>query len=157
MCFIEGTSILCFQPIPDYKEKYIPIEELRVGDLVKTLRHGYRRISMIWRGKMQNNTQNIWESIYSCDKLLLTGGHGVFEDDIHPRCVSKCEDKYIVPANQSLRFFPIDGTRSFYTYHIALESDGDDFRRFGVWANGVLVETSTIHHFIHNNYTSHTN
>ena len=161
MCFNEGTKILCFRAIPHYAEVYIPIEDLREGDLVKTLRHGYRRIAMIGKGSMQNDARNIWESMYKCGDLIITGGHGVLCDSltsseysnlmhIYNGSIARIEDKYLVFANQSHMFSQINNSGRFVYYHLALESDGDDYKRFGVWANGILAETTTIHHFTQN-------
>jgi hypothetical protein len=162
MCFNEGTKILCFRPIPDYDEVYVPIQDLREGDLVKTLRHGYRHVAMIGKGTMYNDPQNIWESMYQCNDLIITGGHGILCDkltaaeyanltNIYHGSIAKIEDKFLVFANQSQLFSQINHSGKFTYYHLALESDGDDYRRFGIWANGVLTETTTIHHFIQNN------
>jgi len=164
MCFNEGTKILCFRPIPEYNEEYIPIEDLREGDLVKTHRHGYRRVAMIGKGNMKNDIQNVWESMYIHGDLIITGGHGILCDKltlaeynnltrIYNGNINKIEDKYVVFANQSHMFSQINNSGHFTYYHLALESDGDDYKRFGIWANGVLAETTTIHHFIQNKYT----
>jgi hypothetical protein len=172
MCFNEGTQILCFRSKPGFKEEYIPIENLREGDLVKTYRHGYRKISMIGKGKMINDPENIWESMYISSRngdtpfrdLVITGGHGVLCDNISPKetealsqiykgNIFKVDEKYLVFSNQS-RFFKSLSNKNNYTYyHIVLESDGDDYRRFGIWANGLLTETTCINHFLQNNYT----
>lgn len=163
MCFNEGTHILCFRPIPEYKEDYIPIENLRVGDLVKTLRHGYRRVAMIGKGTMKNDVQNIWECMYQYNDMIITGGHGILCDTltqqeyenlsrIYRGGIFQIEEKYLVFANQSHLFRQIQDSGVYTYYHFALESDGDDYRRFGIWANGVLTETTTINHFVQNNY-----
>ena len=44
-CFNKGTKILCMnQPLED---EYIPIENLNIGDFVKTYKHGYRKVSRV--------------------------------------------------------------------------------------------------------------
>ena len=44
-CFNHDTKILCLNKFS--KEEYVPIQDLRKGDLVKTYLHGYKRIEMI--------------------------------------------------------------------------------------------------------------
>lgn len=164
MCFNEGTKILCFRAIPEYREEYVPIESLRVGDLVKTFRHGYRRIAMIGKGTMKNDVQNIWECMYKYGDLIITGGHGILYDSltndeyhalssIYRAGILQIDEKYLVFANHSRLFTKMQDANKYTYYHFSLESDGDDYRRFGVWANGVLTETTTINHFIQHNYT----
>ena len=115
MCFNEGTKILCFRPIPEYREDYIPIENLRVGDLVKTFRHGYRRIAMIGKGIMKNDVQNIWECMYKYGDLIMTGGHGILYDTlthdeyqtlsrIYRSGILQIDEKYLVFANHGRLF-----------------------------------------------------
>ena len=48
ICFNQGTKILCCNK--NLKEEYISIENLKKGDLVKTYKHGYKKIDLI--GKM---------------------------------------------------------------------------------------------------------
>ena len=43
-CFNEGTKILCFK---NNKEEYVPIQDLRKGDIVNTYLHGYKKIDLI--------------------------------------------------------------------------------------------------------------
>ena len=38
-------------------------------------------------------------------------------------------------------FVKLENTNKYTWYHFSLENDGDDNRRFGVWANGILSET----------------
>ena len=42
------------------------------------------------------------------------------------------------------QFVKLDNTDPYIYYHFILENNGnDDDDRFGVWANGILVETPT--------------
>ena len=134
MCFNEGTQILCYRVKQGIKEEYISIENLRQGDLVKTYRHGYRKIAMIGKGKMVNDPSNIWESMFVSLRngdtpfhdLVITGGHGVLCDKISPKesdalnqiykgNIFKVDEKYLVFANQSRYFKPVSNKNN-YTY-----------------------------------------
>jgi hypothetical protein len=39
-------------------------------------------------------------------------------------------------------FIPLTDNKKYTYYHLTLESDGDDNQQFGIWANGVLTETT---------------
>ena len=60
-CFNKGTKILCLNK--QLEEEYIPIENLRRGDLVKSYKHGYRKIDLIGENKMINNPNKFNECI----------------------------------------------------------------------------------------------
>jgi hypothetical protein len=64
-CFNKGTNILCFV---DNEEKYIPIEKLQKGDLVKTYKHGYKKVEKIGKGLMNNNVNKFTECMYKLKK-----------------------------------------------------------------------------------------
>jgi hypothetical protein len=163
-CFNEGTKILTYNG-------YIAIENLRSGDLVKTYKHGYRKIDLIGKGPMVNNP-DVWHaSMYKMEKtdenglvedLIVTGGHAVLTDTLEDEYVAltkgrfgtilKIDDKYLLLASLSKDFKQIK-TNDFYTYyHLCLENNGDDDERFGIWANGVLTETPSKKQFIGHNY-----
>lgn len=94
-CFKKGTKILCENNI------YIPIEELKIGTLVKTYKHGYKRVTTILYDKLfnklsnditcKNSVQNIRSQIYTYSResnpdliedLHLTGGHSLLLDTL---------------------------------------------------------------------------
>ena len=65
-CFNEGTKILCLNK--KFEEEYIPIENLRKGDLVKSYKHGYRKIELIGKNPMINNPEKFNECMYKMEK-----------------------------------------------------------------------------------------
>ena len=153
-CFNKGTRILCAE------DKWIPIEDLRVGCLIQTYRHGLRPIAKIIKGFMINNP-DIWHSCMYTGKregfepLVITGGHGLLVDyltESQQRAQASywgtdevvIDDLTVMIAPVSAEFTKITG-RSLYTYyHFALENDGDNDRRYGVYANGFLAETPSL-------------
>ena len=88
-CFNEGTNILCLNK--QFQEEYIPIETLRSGDLVKTFKHGYRKIDLIGKNTLINNPSKFNECMFKMEKtdsngliedLIVTGGHSILVDDL---------------------------------------------------------------------------
>ena len=50
-CFKEGTLVLC---LVDGAEKYLPIETLKPGVLVRTSLNGYKKLELIGKGEIEN-------------------------------------------------------------------------------------------------------
>ena len=82
------------------------------------------------------------------EDLILTRNHGVLVEKL-----SKDEEKKIdkdnLPVIDNLlsiitadcdKFEKVMDTNVYKYYHFSLDGDGDNDRRFGVWANGLLVE-----------------
>jgi hypothetical protein len=164
-CFSEGTHILSHTI--NERDEEVLIENLRMGDLVKTYLHGYRRIVRIGKGIMFNNPNDVWNCMYEyphSNYLTVTGGHAILCDTITSEERERLTDlyrggkicmldgKYVVFASTSSLFRPIRNNQVYIYYNLALEGDGEVNRRFGIWANGVMTETSTIEHFTNHNY-----
>jgi hypothetical protein len=166
-CFNTGTRIRCLSKTGIEEE--VPIEKLSKGDLVKTFLHGYRPIVRIGKGVMFNNPRDVWNCMYEyphSDYLTLTGGHAILCDTITNEergrltqlyrggKIAMLDGKYVVFANASSLFRPVQNDSIYVYYHLALDGDGEIHRRFGIWANGVMAETSTIEHFTNQNYVT---
>lgn len=166
-CFNTGTKIRCLTSAGI--EEDVPIEQLSRGDLVKTFLHGYRPIVRIGKGVMFNNPRDVWNCMYEyphSNYLTLTGGHAILCDTITSEerarltqlyrggKIAMLDGKYVVFANASSLFRPVQNDSIYVYYHLALDGDGEIHRRFGIWANGVMAETSTIEHFTNQNYVS---
>jgi hypothetical protein len=168
ICYNKGTKILCLTN--DLQEDYIPIENIKKGMLVKTYKHGYRRVELIGSGNIINNTNNPECCMYilpkngsMIDNLIVTGGHSLLVDkypnsfikDSHSRVLSgntKIDDKYLLMASLSGGILkPINSNERFTYYHLVLDSDGDDETRYGIWANGILSESVSKKEFLKRN------
>ena len=159
-CFLEGTKILCFK---DNEECYIPIENIRKGTLVKTLLNGYLPVDMIGKKPINNpsHEERIEERLYRCPKenypdlnedLYITGFHSILVDDKDisdeevEEIIKKVKYTYFTDGKVRLlacvdkRAVPYQEEGVFTVWHIALESD-DYYINYGVYANGLLVET----------------
>jgi len=80
--------------------------------------------------------------------LTLTRNHGVLVDKLSENEEMKV-DKNNLPVIDNLlsiitadsdKFEKVMDTNVYKYYHFSLETDGDEDRRFGVYANGILVE-----------------
>ena len=168
-CFNQGTKILFLNK--KLEEEYICVENLRRGDLVKSYKHGYRKIDLIGKNFMVNNPDHFGVCMYKMEKtpdngliedLIVTGGHSILIDDLGDYKKETDEifgsnpmidDKYLLLAALSKDFTKLDNTHPYIYYHFILENNGDNDERFGVWANGVLTETPSNNQFTHHKYT----
>jgi hypothetical protein len=168
-CFNEGTKILCLNKLGE--EEYIPIENLRKGDLVKSYKHGYRKIDLIGKNPMINNPNRFNECMYKMEKtpdnrltedLIVTGGHAILVDDLSIYKEENdlifggtplIDDKYLLLSAVSKEFVKLENTNLYTYYHFILENNGNDDERFGVWANGILTETPSKNYFTNHKYT----
>ena len=162
MCFKEGTNILCLDQEKN-TEKYIPIEDLRNGVLVKTLFSGYQPISMIGSTKMYNSGDKLRgkNRLYRCRKekypeltedLIITGCHSILVYTITDKERADLEElmgkiyvtekRYRLMACVDERAEPYEEEGLFTVWHFALEHEHIR-ANYGVYANGLLVESSS--------------
>jgi hypothetical protein len=154
-CFKEDTQILT---IDGYKS----IQNLRNGDLIKTFEHDYKPIVMIGKRDIYHPVLNerIKNQLYQCSQseypeifkpLILTGCHSLLVDDfISEEQREKVieingdtfvtENKYRLPACVDHRATVYETAGTYTIYHLALENDNYYFN-YGIYANGLLVET----------------
>ena len=162
ICFLEGSKILCYN-LTTYKEEYRPIQTLRKGMFVKTLLHGYKRIDLIGHSKIYNpgNSMRSKYRLYRCpkknypaldDDLIITGCHSILvqtltdqerADVIEVQNATFVTDHlYRLPACVDHRSDPFEQEGLFTIWHLALEHD-DPYVNYGIFANGLLVETTS--------------
>ena len=158
-CFNKGTNILCLNS--DNEEVYIPVEQLKSGDLVKTYNNGYKKIDTIAHTTLQNNADVFTQCMYimpkqndMTDDLIVTGGHSILVDNYESEQVKNhhkrlfggldlIDNKYLLLAGQTPLFKQITDDKVYDIYHLCLEGENEnDDRRYGIWANGVLTEST---------------
>jgi len=162
VCFKEGSKILCFK---NNVEKYVPIENIRKGDLVKTRLNGYVPVHMIGKSQMyhKKTSERRKEQLYTCSKekfeevfedLVITGCHSILVDKFTSEKQRKkaietnnnrifiTDKKYRLPACVDDRTAVYEKEGLYTIYHLALEND-DYYMNYGIYANGLLVETSS--------------
>jgi len=157
ICFKEDTKILT-------NKGYLPIQGLRKGDLVKTLKNDYVPIDMIGKKDIYHpaSEERIKDQLYKCSKeqfpevfedLVLTGCHCILVDDFkseEEREKTKkvngrifiTDNKYRLPAcvDEKTKVYENKGNHTIY--HFALENE-DYYMNYGVFANGLLVESTS--------------
>ena len=142
--------------------RYRRIHQLRKGDLIKTLEHGYKPIDRIGKRSIYHDptNDNPSRSVYICYKdtypelfedLTLIGNHSIL---VH-HFISKeerdktikvngdiyvTENKYRLPVSADCRSSIYESEGIYTIYYFSLESK-DDYINYGMYANGLLVET----------------
>jgi hypothetical protein len=164
LCFNEGTKILCLNQ--ELMDEYNAIELLRIGDFVKTYKHGYRKIHKVIQGSFKNNPKKWNMCMYKMvktltngltDDLIVTGGHSLLVDAISDEeqkrydemgipsfSKSTIDNKHLLLSCCSDQFTPMQDTGKYNYYHLLLENNDDEEERFGIWANGILTETPNV-------------
>ena len=160
-CFGENTKILCYNSEKS-EEEYVFIQNIRPGTLVKTLMNGYVRVDMIGKTTIRNyaNDDRIKNRLYKCTKdkypeivgedLILTGWHSILvdylNDEQREKTIQEIKQLYITEKKYRLFTFldpraePYQVEGELPIYHIALENN-DYYMNYGVYANGLLVES----------------
>jgi len=157
-CFKEGTKILCL--IND-EESYVPIQEIRKGYLIKTALNGYLPVDMIGKSYIYNPSNSLRSKnrLYVCspnkypelsEDLILTGCHSILVDNIsdeqREKTMELLNDIFITDQKYRLltcldeRASTCNEVGLHEIWHLALENT-DYYMNFGIYANGLLVET----------------
>ena len=160
-CFLEGTKILAM----DKRRimKYIPIEKLKPGMLVKTLHAGFVPIKYIGYSTIYNPglATRVRDQLFKCTKsaypeltedLVLTGNHSILvekvTDEEREQIIETLgdlfitEQRYRLPAFNDKRAVPYEQRGDFRIWNLALEHE-DYYANYGIYANGLLVETTS--------------
>jgi hypothetical protein len=158
-CFQKGTKILCENDI------YVPIENIKVGDLVKTYKHGYQKVMRCVARRSGDYVSSSRNQIYTytqksnpelTEDLYLTGGHSLLLDElseIESNDMKQAEfldsefmveDKYKLMCcfNKKLE---VSANQYVELYRFTLEppENATPTHVYGIWANGILSESSS--------------
>jgi len=165
VCYNENTKILS---LVNEEEVYVPIQDLRKGDLIKTYLHGYKKINLIGKGSFINNVNKPATCMYKLEKteqnnltddLIVTGKHSILVDNIPTSTlnthfdgnlnnVQKIDNKFLIHSSICKLFDKIEDSDKYTYYHLVLENDDEsENTRYGIWANGILSETTCLKDF----------
>ena len=156
-CFLHDTKILT-------DKGYVEIQSLRKGDRIQTLNYGFVPIDMIGFKHMYHPAlkERITDQLYKYssathpeifEDLVITGCHSIlieeFTDSKQRDKTNEVlgdifitDDKYRLPAcvDENSKIHETPG--KYIIYHFALEHE-DYYMNYGVFANGLLVETTS--------------
>lgn len=142
LCFKEDTKILTYNASIN-KEEYVPIQNIKVGTMIKTFKSGYIPVNRIGTGKMLNFNDNkrIGRRMYRCstekypelfEDLYISGYHSILVDSLTTEQTNKCikihkkplitEDMYRLPAYIDERTEPYIYKGIINIWHIALDN-----------------------------------
>lgn len=157
-CFKDDSKILTDQG-------YKPIQEIRKGDLIATLLHGFVPVQLIGKREIIHSVsqERIKDQLYLCNQkefpelledLVITGCHSILVDDFTNEKQKQktievngniyiTDNKYRLPAcvDEKTIVYPNKGT--YTIYHLALENN-DYYMNYGIYANGLLVESCSL-------------
>jgi hypothetical protein len=152
LCYEANTLILILE---NEEEVYKKVSELKVGDLVKTYKQGYKKIKLFRSFKYKpldiNNDLNLLYK-HKENGVVVTGGHSILVDELteqekvnnlkHYGFNQTIEDKKLLLACSSDKFEKIDDYREeYHLCHFSLESDNPK-EHFGVYiTDGILSES----------------
>jgi surface protein len=159
VCFKEDSKILT-------NRGYKPVQHLRKGDLIQTLKDGFKPIHMIGKKEIHHQASQedrIKDQLYICKKenypdiiedLVITGCHSIlvksFKDDeqkektanLQNGTIYVTDDHYRLPACLDDKASVYEPEGIYTIYHLALEHD-NYYMNYGIYANGLLVESCT--------------
>jgi hypothetical protein len=164
LCFLQGSKILC---LIDDKEEYVPIENITRDTLVKTSLNGYKKVVHIGSSKIINTSDNnrTKDRLYLLSKnkypelnedLIITGSHSILVDSLTEYQVNTTKEllgrlfvtsqKYRLMAflDNKAEIYKPEGTHTIW--HLALENEHYK-SNYGIYANGLLVESLSIRMF----------
>jgi hypothetical protein len=162
-CFNQNTQILCLDN--NLEEKYMSIKKIKKGTLVKTYKHGYRKIDLIGKKIMKNDPSSLLNCMYrlknedqTMPDLIVTGLHSICVDKLSDKEIEACkkhnfklsniDDKYLLPACISDKFEKINNRNIYTYYHLTLEHENNENAQYAIMANGILTETTCENNFI---------
>jgi DNA-binding beta-propeller fold protein YncE len=160
VCFKEDTKILA-KKSENEEEQWIEVQDLRKGMLVKTVLHDFVKIDMIGNRNIKNpaTQERIKDRLYVCkpekypelfEDLIITGCHSILvkeiTDEEREELVKEMGKIYVTDEHYRLmamvdkRAEPYTEEGNYTIWHFALENEGY-YANYGIYANGLLVET----------------
>lgn len=158
-CFLKGTRILT------EGNRYLRVEDLKKGDLIKTFKSGYQPLEIVGKSRIYHSPDDkrrTKDRLYVYKKhrnvnltedLCVTGMHSALVSELTKDQIDlvydTLEDIYLteglyrLPACVDERSEIYDEEGYFDVYHIAL-ANADYYGNYGVYANGLIMETTSL-------------
>lgn len=142
-CYAKGTNILCVN------NQYVKIENLKVGDLVKTYVHGYKKVTYVGYNDCINCPSDNYKCMYRIPEndLTISGGHYLLVNKLvnngntqFYNTELKIDGKHLLLACDYPTAEKIETVEKITVYHVVLEGPQS---RYGIYANGMLSESTS--------------
>ena len=158
-CFVIDTEIKTSE------NKYIKIQDLKIGDEIETYGHGLKKIKFIKNEFYKNN--NTYSQIHKISNyenqikdLYVTGGHSILVDELtnnekietlkYWENLMTINDKYLLLSCVNEKAEKINNENFYNIFHIVLENNDVNIQ-YGIYANGILTETMSEYQYLLNN------
>jgi len=155
-CFAKGSQILT-------DGGYTPVETLHPGDLIQTKDHGFVPIWKLGmktiyhpavKDRLPHQLYRLSPDRYPSltEPLVITGCHSILVEEwssdqekerashVHKGEVYITDDRYRLPACADEKAEVHEPAGEYTIYHVSLENE-DYFMNYGIYANGLLVES----------------
>jgi hypothetical protein len=140
------------------------VQNLKEGDMIKTIKHGYKPIHTFVKKIIYHeaSSEKIPDQLYRLSRkiypdliedLIITGRHCILVDKITKiqeeeilnlnGQIFYTDNKVRLPACIDKRTTVYERAQKYNIYHFSLEHD-DDTKNYGIYANGLLVESCSI-------------
>lgn len=155
-CFAKGSQILT-------ADGYTPVQKLHPGDMIQTVRHGFVPIWKLGKKTIHHpaSKDRLSHQLYRLspdrypaltEPLVITGCHSILVEEwssdqekerashVHGGKIYLTDDRYRLPACADEKAEVHEPAGEYTIYHIALENE-DYLMNYGIYANGLLVES----------------
>lgn len=150
ICYDQNTLILVLK---NNQEVYIPMKELKIGDMVKTYKNGNKKVKLLHRFNYNyTNETNPLHCLYKMKyhNVIVTGRHSILVDNLtlgeymmnmKYNFREKIEDKKLLLACSSDQFEKVKENREYNLIHFVLENE-DIYKHYGVYINDEILSES---------------
>jgi len=155
-CFAKNTQILT-------ADGYTPVQKLHPGDMIQTVRHGFVPLWKLGKktiyhpaskDRLSHQLYRLSPDRYTAltEPLVITGCHSILVEEwssdqekdraakVHEGKVYITDDRYRLPACADEKAEVHEPAGEYTIYHVALENP-DYLMNYGIYANGLLVES----------------
>jgi hypothetical protein len=148
LCYEKNVNISC---LINETEQFIKICNLKKDMLVKTYKHGYKKITHIkgFTYFLHDSNDNL-QCLYKMKNkdIILTGGHSLLVDTLTDEQQNNkynfkemIEDKHLLLSCLNENFEKITETKEYELFHLVLEHE-DENHHYGIYINDYILSES---------------